>query len=113
MNMSENDNDDMIGFKDFLEGQDQKRGTRSSYRENQSTHELFTFLERENLRLDKLIKLYTQKTQVMSNYPQQESLSLELKTEIEKNKKTVISQLKRKDSHFRNNLREVFSTQFN
>lgn len=111
MSQKGNEND-MIGFKDFLENQEEKRAQRPKSRQNNSTHELLSFFEKENNRLDKLIQLYTQKISMINDYPQEASLIVELQSSIIDYKIKLIDEFKKPDSHVNKNLVDIFAHHF-
>lgn len=105
------DDNDMIGFQDFLVSQEEKR-TRRTSRQNDSGHEILTFLEKENERLDRLSKLYTEKVQMIKNYPQDAAIIVGLEKSLVNHRNELKELIGKKDSHFLRNLREVYKTQF-
>lgn len=109
--MSKN-NDDMIGFQDFLSSQEEKRSKRSS-RQIDSGHEIVTFLEKENQRLDRLTKLYTEKVRIIKSYPQEAALINDLEQKISVQKQLLQDQLDKEESHYRRNLRDLYRMHFN
>ena len=108
----EGNKDDMIGFKDFLESQEEKRGVQSGSKKNYATHELLSFFEKENKRLDRLIKLYTQKASMINNYSQEESLIIELRSKVIDEKSKLLAEIKKPESHLNKNLADIFRIHF-
>lgn len=109
--MSKNDDKDLIGFKDFLDYEGQRKAS-SKTRTDHSGFELFTFLEQDSNRLSKLISLLEEKTYMLKNYPQDVSLLIKQeKINIDLRKK-VIEKLKRDDSPLINSLNELLIPHF-
>lgn len=110
MTVPKND-DDMIGFQDFLDGQEEKR-IRGNKRIVDSGHELLSFLEKENKRLELLTRLYDDQTEMMKHYPQAAIIIVDLETNLSKNKIKLIDHFKGQESHLRRNLREIYKNFF-
>lgn len=104
-------NDDMIGFQDFLSSQEEKRN--KNHRLNDSGHEMLSFLEKENNRLDLLSRLYTEKVEMIRSYPQDATLIVDLETKLINTKNRLKDNLIKRDSHMRKNLRELYRNHFN
>lgn len=111
MTVPKND-DDIIGFQDFLEGQEEKR-SQGNRRSDNSGHELLSFLEKENRRLELLTKLYSEKSEMMRQFPQEAAIIVDLESNLSKNKIALIDCFSNADSHLRRNLREIYNNHFN
>ena len=109
--MPKND-DDMIGFQDFLSSQEEKRVSKNS-RLKDNGHEMLSFLERENNRLDLLSRLLTEKVEMIKSYPQNAAIIVDLEASLVQTRNELKDKLIRKDSHLRRNLREIYSSHFN
>lgn len=104
--------EDLIGFKEILTDADLKRHQKPK-RDIGNNYEIFTFLERESIRLSKIIELCEDKVFILKKYPQQQSIHNELNKEVETIKKEIIDELKLKDSPLTKNLDELLSSHFN
>lgn len=113
MNKKKNDiPDDLIGFKDFIDYQDEKT-TKSTIRESSSNYDLLTFLDRESNRLAKAIELCEEKVSILKNFPHDTSIIIEEETAIIEKRIRLIEQLKRDDSPLTLNLSELLQSHFN
>lgn len=111
MSPKEND-DDLIGFRDFIEKENQKGVKTSKKREEKSSSfELLTFLESESIRLEKQKRLYEEKAYILKNYPQGKSINFNLESDLMANLDILSKMLLRKDSSLMNSLNEIL-TQF-
>lgn len=108
--MPKND-DDMIGFQDFLSSQEDKR-LKKGNRLKDSGHEMLSFLEREDKRLDLLSRLYTEKVEMIKSYPQDASIIIDLEKRLIETRNKVKDHLIKNDSHLRRNLREIYKNHF-
>lgn len=107
-----NDDDETIGFKDFLEYTDEINKKKTHTTDQTPGFELFTFLEQESTRLEKRIKLFEEKSFVLKNYPQSKSL---INKQIEHNKEVrfeIINKLKQRGSPLFDSMREIFDDHF-
>mgnify|MGYP001197360225 CR=1 FL=1 len=78
------DDDDLIGFRDFIDGEDKKPKPSPKRRDaNSGGFELLTFLENESKRLDKHTGFYEEKVYMLKNFPQGKALNFELDRDIE------------------------------
>lgn len=108
--MPKND-DDMIGFQDFLSSQEEKRVTKNK-RLKDNGHEMLSFLERENNRLDLLSRLLTEKVEMIKSYPQDASIIVDLEAKLVATRNELKDKLILENSHLRRNLREIYRNHF-
>lgn len=110
--MSKNkSNDDMIGFKDFIEN-DKSTNKRSS-NQRIKDFELMTFLEQESKRLTKHIEMLEEKVYVIKNFSQGEKLLRDQERKLAESKKKLIEMIKKKDSSFMKQMNSTFREYFN
>ncbi len=118
MTKKNNTDDELVGFKDFLEylgvdkGERGQPGKAGDSNRRQHSFELITFLGHDANRLKNHIKLFEEKTYMIKNYPQATSLQKE-QTEINSKLKTeLIEMLNRDDSPLFKYLAEIFNAHF-
>ena len=75
--MSNNDKDDLIGFRDFIDNDQGKSDKRSAGTRSKNDFELITFLEQDSQRLSNHIETFEEKAYVIKNYSQDPSLNIE------------------------------------
>lgn len=107
--MSSDNEDDLIGFKDFLDAEGDKAPKNNKRRRdsNNSGFELLTFLENESSRLDKQNKFYEEKIYMLKNFPQSEPIKNNVSQEIEVNLSILEKMLLKKDSSFFKSMNEI------
>lgn len=104
--------EDMIGFKDFMDDEPQKKTTRAK-RDTSSGHELLTFLERESTRLSKVLDLCEEKTFNLKKYPQSDKIVEEIEQSLITARKDVIKRMSAITSPLTKNLNELLNSHFN
>jgi hypothetical protein len=112
MTKKKNENDDLIGFRDFLDHEHEKTSQKMS-KKRDTDFELITFLEQDSKRITKHIETFEEKIYVLKNYPQDIKLLSDQEFEVTKSKVKVIANLSRNDSPLLINLAELFRTYFN
>lgn len=103
--------DDLIGFKDFLDGDEGKNNARSNRRFND--FELMTFLEQDSKRLTKHIETFEEKVYVIKNYPQDIKLLTDQEISLAEKKGELTTLLQRNDSPLLIHMAEIFKGFFN
>lgn len=109
MTNKKDDEDDLIGFKEFLEGQDtsfMKRSPQSKRKD--ADFELVTFLEQESKRITKHIEIFEEKVYLMKNYSQNPNLNIEAESENIRQRIETIELCKRENSPLFKNFSEIF-----
>ena len=109
--MSDKD-DDLIGFKDFLEVERKKNEPKGTPRERPDGFELLTFLEQDSSRIQKLITLFEEKSYVLKNYPQSKIVLADITIHRDMLKEELTSLLSNPNSEFFNNLAEIFEEHY-
>lgn len=110
--MSKNkNNDDMIGFKDFIEND--KATTKRSSNQRIKDFELMTFLEQESKRLTKHIEMLEEKVYIIKNFSQGEKLLRDQEKKLADSKRKLIEIIKKKDSSFMKQMNSIFKDYFN
>ena len=109
--MSDQD-DDLIGFKDFLEQERKKSEIKGPPRNRTDGFELLTFLEQDSIRIEKLIKIFEEKSYVLKNYPQAKSVLADISTHRDLLRQQLIETLAQKSSHLFQNLAEIFDKHY-
>lgn len=110
--MSNRDNDDLIGFRDFLEDDDQKKKGSANKRIDNLNYELLAFLEKDASRLDKHISLFEEKTFMLKNFPVDSKIIVDLESENIELKIDIINLLKSNPSALHSNLSEILEDHF-
>ena len=107
--MSPDDEDDLIGFRDFIDGEDNKpaKSTRRRRESTNTSFELLTFFENESNRLDMQNKFFEEKVYMIKNFPQAQSIRVHLSDEIQTNIKLLDKMLLKKDSSLFKSLNEI------
>lgn len=109
--MSKKDDKNLIGFKDFLDYQEEKL-PKIVKRNQPSNYELYSFLERESERLSRLLKMFEEKAFVMKNYPQDTKIIIDTESDIIEKRIEVISKLSSKESSLNKNLQSILNAHF-
>ena len=104
--------DDLIGFKDFLDDQGIQKPRRFKNDKRNEDFELLTFLEQESERLDQHLKLFEEKSYMLKNYPQDIELLIQAEEQKSSLKSDAIQKLKRLDSPLMKSLAEIFNPHF-
>jgi len=104
-------NDDMIGFKDFLDSEDKTKPI-GNKRVDNLNYEIISFLEKDAKRLDKHISLFEEKTFMIKNFPQDSQIIVELETSIIEKRIAIINHTKNNPSAIIANLSEVLEDHF-
>ena len=106
--------DELVGFREFIEDEGLKRPRKhSASKDKDQSYQLLTFLERESLRLGKLIDLCEEKVYIEKNYPQHMNIELELENLFIKKQIEIIQRLRWENSPFSQNLGNLLSSHFN
>lgn len=103
---------DIIGFKEFLEPKGSNKGPQES-RQRVDGFELLTFLEQDSTRIEKLKNLFEEKAYLISNYPQDPVLNINLNSNNLMTKSDVTEELRSNTSPLVRNLAEMFNRHFN
>lgn len=101
-------NDDIAGFRDFLEGEPRKRGPGSNNAAKNSGFELLTFLELESKRLDKQIEVLGEKSASLKSCDSFEQINKAINQEIARKHAELIRLLYQKDSPMMKSIRDLF-----
>lgn len=110
MSPKNQDDDDLVGFREFL---DQEPKPRQVKEKRQVNHEMQTFLERETDRLTKLVSLYDEKSLILKDQNQSQLLRQKASAKSHQLKKEVMRKLKNADGrHFKKNLEVVLRSHF-
>ena len=109
MSSRKDDNDDLIGFRDFI---DQVKKPVSAREKRQVSHEMQTFLEHENTRLQKLVHLYEEKSFILKEHDQYNLLRQKASAKLHQLRKKTIEQLKTDGKNFKRNLEHVLGSHF-
>lgn len=110
--MASDNDDDLIGFKEFLT-EERKKGERTQLvRSRNDGFELLTFLEQDSKRLEKLIKIYEEKSYILKNYPQASPLLADITTHRDMLRQQLVDVLAAKDSSLFENLSEIFKEHY-
>jgi len=95
--MSPKDDDDLAGFRDFIDGSNDKSIKAPKRRDNNTQgFELLTFLDNESMRLEKQSRFYEEKIYMLKNYPQQKAINYQLSEEL-KSQKELLDRMLLKD----------------
>lgn len=107
--MSSNDDDDLIGFRDFIDGENNSapKGAKRRRESNSAGFELLTFLENESQRLDKQNKFLEEKVYMIKNFPQSNRIQFQLDEEIDSQIDILDKMLLKKDSSFFKSMNEI------
>jgi hypothetical protein len=106
-----NEPGDLIGFKDFLDYQEEKIPKRMKRAQN-SGFELYSFLERESFRLSKLLSLFEEKVFVIKNYPQDTKIIIDTESSIIEERINLVNKLAKPTSKLNSNIDEVLKKHF-
>lgn len=104
--------EEMIGFKEFLESTDNTQAPQRKRVDNLN-HEMQSFLEKDANRLDKQISLFEEKTFMLKNFPQENKIIVDLETQIIEEKIKLFHILRTKPNGLYNNLSEILEKHFN
>lgn len=110
--MTKKSDDDLIGFRDFLDGDDKVSKKNPTTLRNQNDFELVTFLEQDSTRLSNHIDTFEEKVYVMKNYPQDPTLNVEAEHELIQSRVEAINLCLRPDAPIYRNLSEIFNRFF-
>lgn len=103
---NKNINDDLKGFKDFI---DQPK---NKVKPKISNSDLITFLEYETIRIEKLTELFYKKGVLLKKYPHQNKIKEELLNYNQELKSKIIKKLAHNDSTLVKSLAELFNPHF-
>lgn len=98
---------------DFNERAKAKRREREREKEKNSNFELFSYLEQENLRLDKNSLAYLDKFEILKNHSQGDAVCEQADSAIHLQFNIAKSKYYTKDSDFIKSLNEIFNNFFN
>jgi hypothetical protein len=111
--MTNKEDDDLIGFKDFIDGEDKPFLQNAPQKKRKDADfELVTFLEQESKRIGKHIEIFEEKVFVMKNYSQNPNLNIEAETENIQKRVETIELCKHPKSPLFMNLAELFNQFF-
>lgn len=106
-------NNDLIGFQDFLEYQDEKIAGHTSRRNRNTGFELYSFIERESERLTQFLTLFEEKAFMLKKYPQDTKIIIDTESKIIEERINLINKIKHTKSQVNVNINELLSTHFN
>jgi len=109
--MSNNNSDDMIGFKDFLETEEKKKPA-GNKRVDNLNYELLSFLEKDAKRLDNHISLFEEKAFMLKNFPQDSKIIVDIETALIEKRISITEYIKHHPSGLNGNLSEVLENHF-
>ena len=108
MGSNKDDEDDLVGFRDFIEGEANKPKIPKKRRNDKSGgFELLTFLEAESKRLEKHHKFYEEKLYMIKNFPQHKAINFQVENEIESQLDTLCKMLMKNDSPLYQSINEI------
>lgn len=108
----DNEKDDLIGFRDFIDGEDVKPSRVIESKQFRG-FDLITFLEQESTRLSQQIDLFEEKVFMLKKYPQDSALFAEEEERNFELQSQVIQKIKQEDSIFFKNLDHLLKEHFN
>jgi len=106
------DDDDLIGFRDFLDAEQTETKKKQNTVRKQNDFELVTFLEQDSSRISNLIETFEEKAYVIKNYSQDPALNIESEHELINSQAAALSLSLRSDAPIYRNLAEVFNNFF-
>jgi len=107
------DDDDISGFKEFLDGEDKSFLQSAPQKKRQNVDfELVTFLEQESRRISKHIETFEEKVYIIKNYSQNPNLNIEAETSNIQTRIETVELCKRSNSPLFKNLGDIFSQFF-
>ena len=110
---NKNNDDELIGFKDFIEGENKTfMKPNSQKKRKDADFELVTFLEQESKRISKHINTYEEKVYVIKNYPQNPNLNIEAEAQNIQKRIETIELCKKENSPLFKNLADIFNQFF-
>ena len=113
MTNKKDEDNDLIGFREFLEGEDKSFLKRASQKKRQvADFELVTFLEQESRRISNHIETFEEKVYIIKNYSQNPNLNIEAETDNIQKRIETVELCKKKNSPLFKNLNEVFNQFF-
>lgn len=102
------DDDDLVGFRDFIDGESEKPKIAKKRRDNNSSgFELLTFLESESKRLELHSHFFEEKAYMLKNHPQGRAINFELDKELNENLDTLTRMLMKSDSSLCSSINEI------
>ncbi len=108
-----NEKDELIGFKDFLDGEDKSFLEQPNFKKRiNSDFELVTFLQHESTRISNHIETFEEKVYILKNYSQFPNLLVEAETQNIEHRVEAIELCTREDSPLFMNLSGVFANFF-
>lgn len=111
--MSDDKDDDLAGFRDFIEGDKLlRRVSQPSKKHKRDGFEMFSFLELESKRLDKQLKILEESSYLLKNCDPFTTLNKELNKDILVTNIKLMNKLYKKDSPMMKSLEEVFKGLF-
>ena len=107
------DEDDLLGFREFMEGEDDRFLKRAPQKKrSQEDFELVTFLEQESQRISNHIETFEEKVYVIKNYSQFPILTIEAESENMQIRRDTIELCSRESSPLFKNLDELYQQFF-
>lgn len=111
--MSDKKDDELAGFRDFLDGDKQlKKALSKKGRANNSGYELLSFLEKESQRIDKQLEVLEEKSYLLKSCDSFENINRDINKEIAKKHSEMTNLLFQKDSPMIKSLEELFESIF-
>lgn len=109
MSPKEND-DELVGFRDFIDEENKKRVKTSRKREgHSSSFELLTFLESESIRLEKQKKLFEEKSYTLKHHPQGKNINFYLDSDLSSHLDLLDKMLLQENSSLMSSLNEILN----
>ena len=110
---SNDESENLVGFKDFLDGQSAYKHKRPSRKaDSEGNYGLFTFLERESIRLSKTLNFLDTKVLSLKNNPQGTYLVEQEKKRLAETKKKLLKEMIKKESTATKNISELLESHF-
>ena len=111
--MSPKDDEEIIGFQEFIDSQDEKIPTSKAHLRDPSTdYEVYSFLERDANRLDKMISLFQEQSHVLKHVSQSETLLQECQDERSKAKDYTLELIQKRKSILNRNISKLMFRHF-
>lgn len=110
--MTKDKDDELSGFRDFLEGENIKRVPGKGQPSKHAGFELLSFLELESARLDKQLNVMEEKNYVLKNCDSFDQLNKRINRDISLRNVELMRLLYREDSPMMKSLKELFGSLF-
>ena len=107
--MTKKEDDELAGFRDFIDGDTQlRRAVNSGNQSKRDGFEMFGFLELESKRLDKQLNVLEEKSYLIKNFDSFTKLNKEINKEISTANAKLMTRLYQKDSPMMKSIEEIF-----